>query len=178
MHMLCACLHKTHIHTYIRMHSVSGDTRLSKLLTKNQGFASCIKYRHFQGPHPSLCMAGILQASDRITLKCRALCLIFVPQRYNPQSKICFTALTRSEISTNLGHKAGGAFSGQKALTIECSLMSGWGQGHETLDAKLEEHSLVRGLSGCGQGHEVLLQSHETKSGMESLGLSYISCFL
>ena len=79
----------------------------------------------------------------------------FCPIALQPSiKKICFTALTKSEISTNLGHKAGGASSGQKVLTIERSLMSGW-----------------------GQGHEVLLQSHETKSGMESLGLSYISFY-
>ena len=200
MHMLCACLHKTHIHTYIRTHSVSGDTRLSKLLTKNQGFASCIKYRHFARSTPKF-VHGRNSTSIRLAYpQMQGFVPYFCPIALQSSIKNLLHCIDKVWGITNLGHKAGGAFSGQKAewvwsrswnlghnaggefsgqkvLTIECSLMSGCGQGHETLDTKLEEHSLVRGLSRCGQGHEVLLQSHETKSGMESLGLSYISCF-
>ena len=95
-------------------------------------------------------------ATDRLTLKRSVLFLSHSVTTRN--LKICFTALKKCAISTNFGHKAGGAFSGRRALTIERSLMSGCGQGHETLDTKL--------------------QSHETKPGMESLSLSYISFFL
>ena len=153
--MLCACLHKTYLHTYIRTHSVSDDTRLSKLLTKNQGFASSIKHQHFSRSTPKFVHGKDSTSIRSAYPQTQGFVSYFCPIALQPSiKKICFTALTKSEISTNLGHKAGGASSGQKVLTIERSLMSGW-----------------------GQGHEVLLQSHETKSGMESLGLSYISFY-
>ena len=95
------------MHTYIRMHSVVGDdTRLSKLLAANQGLASSIKYQlehqlqlHFLRSTPSMCMARILQASDRLTIKRSVLFLS------HSQSKNLLHCTDKAGgARTNLGH--------------------------------------------------------------------------
>lgn len=128
MHMLCACLHKTHIHTYIRTHSVSGDTRLSKLLTKNQGFASCIKYRHFARSTPKF-VHGRNSTSIRLAYpQMQGFVPYFCPIALQSSIKNLLHCIDKVWGITNLGHKAGGAFSGQKA---EWVWSRSWNLGHK-----------------------------------------------